>query len=207
MRSDLYLRQKAWQYIIENRIQTLPVDVFGLASKYVMLSYRHYSELTGKTMAYIIDRYDRDGFVFWSNRQQNYIVCFNDAQPAVTVRWTVMHEIAHITLGHVAPDASAHTRIRKKSHPYAEAEADGFARRVLCPSIVLHNCGALETPDIMALCGISRTAAAYRSRYMKKLELRNMWRTDPLEAKVEAQFNAFVKKYKSRANHMQRLNA
>jgi hypothetical protein len=66
---------------------------------------------------------------------------------------------------------------------------------VLCPSIVLHNCKALEPCQIENLCGISSEAATYRSKHIKELELRNKFLTHPLEVKVQKQFEPFVNSY------------
>lgn len=59
----------------------------------------------------------------------------------------------------------------------------------------MHDCQALEVGEIMSFCGISQTAAEYRSDYIKKLEIRNKWRTDPLEVEVEKQFRMFILSY------------
>lgn len=197
MRNDIFLRNTAWNFLIKQNICSLPVSAssIAIANNYEIVKYSDFALAINKPIDYIIDKYDNDGFVFWSNRQQKYIICYNEKVPAPIVRWTVMHEIAHIELGHVTKTSPEMTRIRKIEHPYFEFEADGFTRRVLCPSIVLHDCEAIITEDIMELCGISRQAAKHRSDYMKILEQRNMWRTDPLEIQVEKQFKSFIIHY------------
>lgn len=193
-REDIFLREAAWHFLIDQKIKKLPVSSLAVAQSngYKVITYKEFAEEIGKPIQYLIETYDNDGFVFWSKAESRFIICYNSDLPLAVCRWTVMHEIAHIVLGHVSPSTPALTRIRRIEHPRFEREADGFVRRVLCPSIVIHDCQATETSDIMSLCGISREAAEYRSDYIKKLEIRNKWRTDPLEIEVEQQFKLFI---------------
>lgn len=196
-RIDIFLREAAWNFLIEQNIRALPVNSRSIAARLGcrLFTYQEFSTRIKRPVEYLIEQYDNDGFVFWSKRDQQFIICYNDELPESVIRWTIMHEIAHIVLKHVTPEAPALTRIRKIEHPIFEKEADGFTRRVLCPSIVLHNCKTVEVEDIMRLCGISKQAAQHRSDYMKVLESRNKWRTDPLECAIEKQFMVFVLRY------------
>ena len=67
-----------------------------------------------------------------------------------------------------------------------------FTRRVLCPSVVLHELRGLRAPQIEQLCGISHIASVYQERRMKLLEERNMFYTSPTEREIEAQFHDFI---------------
>lgn len=196
-REDIFLREQAWQFILKMKINKLPVNSWNVAEQcgYKVLKYEELAQIIDKTIEYIIDMYDNDGFVFWSGAEQCFVICYNSNLHNSIYRWTIMHEVAHVVLGHISPSTPALKRIRQVEHPRLEREADGFARRVLCPSIVLHDCKATEIADIMNLCGISREAALYRSNYIKQLEARNKWRIDPLERKVESQFEKFISNY------------
>lgn len=196
-REDAFLREAAWSFLIEQKIKKLPVSSLAVAqqSGYKVMTYKEFAEEIDKPIQYLIETYDNDGFVFWSKSDCRFVICYNSSLPPAVCRWTVMHEIAHIVLEHVAAGTPALTRIRKIEHPRFEREADGFVRRVLCPSIVMHDCQTLEVSEIMNLCGISREAAEYRSDYIKKLEIRNRWRTAPLEVAAENQFRMFVLAY------------
>lgn len=190
-------REPAWTYLLEQQICALPVDVVALAERngYHLLSYRHYSALTGLSGTHLIKEYDKDGFVFWSDKRGQYVICYNEKMPCDVVRWTLMHEIAHIVLKHVSPAVPVLKRIRGEDRPVIEGLADSFTRRVLCPSIVLHECHAINPNTIATLCGISFTAAEFRSEYMKKLERRNRFLSRPLEIKVYQQFRGFIERY------------
>ena len=192
-----YLRDAAWRYILDQGICALPVQPTRIikASGWCLYTYSQFAKKTGYTVPDIISKFNPEAFVFWSQRVQNYVICYNASYPVDVIRWSLMHEIAHIVLGHISADVPTLTRVRAPQRSIFEVEAQGFARRVLCPSIVLHACRAIEPVQIMQLCGISRTAAEYRSTHMHELEIRNRWRIHPLERAVEHQFRIFILKY------------
>lgn len=189
-----YLRDSAWNFILEQGIRSLPVNPSRLIERngWVMYTYVQFAKKLGRTVGEIAARFSPEAFVFWSVRENNFVICYNANFPVPVIRWSLMHEIAHIVLGHISAEVPSLNRVRSEERSVFEIEAQGFARRVLCPSIVLHDCRAISPESIMFLCGISREAAEYRSKYMQELERRNRWRTHPLEAAVEKQFRIFI---------------
>lgn len=192
-----FLQEAAWRFLLDQGINSLPVDPFRIALQngWTIYTYEEFSTLVHRSVDDLISRYEKDGFTFWSQRDGCFIICYNAALPFSVCRWTLLHEIAHIHLGHINPQAPILSRVRSADRPLFEREAQGFARRVLCPSIVLHDCKAFEPEQIMRLCGISREAAEYRSEYIKKLEVRGKFNTAPLERQVEAMFAPFCRRY------------
>lgn len=192
-----FLQHAAWRFLLDQKIDSLPVDPFRIAIQngWIVYTYEEFAALVHKSVESLISRYEKDGFAFWSRRDGRFIICYNAALPFSVCRWTLLHEMAHIHLQHINPGTPILSRIRSEDRPLFEREAQGFARRVLCPSIVLHNCKAFEPDQIMRLCGISREAADYRSEYIKKLECRGKFCVDLLEREVEKQFAPFVERY------------
>ncbi len=192
-----FLQTTAWSFLLDQKIASLPVDPFRIATQngWKIYTYEAFAAVVGKSVAELIARYEKDGFAFCAKGDDTFVICYNSALPFSTCRWTLLHEIAHIHLGHINPQTPIISRVRTEYRPLLEQEAQGFARRVLCPSIVLHHCKAHEPDQIMRLCGVSRDAANYRSKYLKKLETRGMFGVHPLERKVEAQFAPFVRRY------------
>lgn len=192
-----YLQESAWRFLLDQNINALPVDPFRLASQngWLVYTYEEFATLVHRSVQDLINRYENDGFAFWSRRDGCFIICYNAALPFSVCRWTLLHEIAHIHLRHINSQTTILSRVRTEDRPLFEREAQGFARRVLCPSIVLHNCKAFEPEQIMRLCGVSGEAAGYRSEYIKKLEARGKFNTDPLETQVEEMFAPFVRRY------------
>ena len=195
MRTDIFLRDFAWQLILNNGIDKLPVDVVKLAEN-LGIGLVTYGELT-KIMTISFEevkrKYGDRAFCFISSFFLN-ICAYNETMPEPLMRWAVMHEIAHIALGHVTKQRRL-LSYRNRTDAL-EREAQGVARRVLCPSIILHECNAVEVEEIMTLCGISREAAQYRSEYIKVLEKRKKFETSMLETKVKMQFENFIKRTK-----------
>lgn len=192
-----YLRDTAWRFILDQGIKSLPVHPSQLIEQngWIIYTYAQFAARIKRTVSDVIARFSPEAFVFWSHRESNFIICYNESYPPAVVRWTLMHEIAHIVLGHISAQVPSLTRVRSADRSVFEIEAQGFARRVLCPSIVLHDCYAVEPAAIMALCGISHEAAVYRSQHMKELEQRDKWRTHPLERAVEKQFRIFILRF------------
>lgn len=191
-----FLQESAWRFLLDQNIDSLPVDPFRIASQngWVIYTYEEFSTIVNRTVEDLISRYEKDGFAFWSRHDECSIICYNSALPFSICRWTLLHEIAHIHLRHINPQAPILSRVRSADRPLFEREAQGFARRVLCPSIVLHGCKAFEPEQIMRLCGISYEAAVYRSEYIKQLDARGKIGVHPLERQVEAMFAPFVRR-------------
>ncbi len=157
------IRDLAWHFLLDKNIDRLPVDVFELAESlgYVTVTYSHLSRLSKKIKTIYINNYSFDGFSFISSSGA-YAICYNEDNTDQMIRWTIMHEISHIQLGHLSSTGRTVHRIRGIDHPLMEALADGYTRRVLCPSIVLYRCSVQSVVEISTLCGISYTAANYR---------------------------------------------
>ena len=154
-------------------------------------TYREAAERSGVSEAELCARYDPDGFVTWSKRASGYVIYYNQNMNEQQLRWTLMHELSHVHLGHVQ---ALRTREKGKLHAWMETEADGMTRRVLCPSIVLHDLQALQPERIARCCGVSRQAARFASERMAVFERRNCYRMDALERQVEQQFMDFIRR-------------
>lgn len=194
MINNVYFRRAAWRFLLLYGVDRLPVDVLAVANRagIHVLTFSQLSARIGVSVSDICARYDDEGFAFWSTGEQRFVLCYNERFPFYVSRWTIMHEIAHVHLQHITPAHPIHTRVRSFDRSIFEMEADSLARRVLCPSIVLHDLHAFSASAISDLCGISLEASIYRSRHMKSLEARNAYLSDPLESDVERQFIPFI---------------
>lgn len=187
-----YIQPLVWTFLLDHGIDRLPVDIWQIPQRnnWLLYTYRDFAKTAHPSFWGKIDG-SVPGFVFWSGRSRTYVICYDDTIPIDYQRWVITHEIAHIVCGHLR---------RRTMHTYSgstllEAEAEGFTRRVLCPSIVLHDCQLLEPEEIQRVCGIPPDKAARKSKHIKEIELLNLYHIHPLEDAVEQQFTSFIANY------------
>lgn len=159
----------------------------------MIFSYSAFAARIQESPAYLQTHYDKDGFVLWSEPAQTFVVCYNDSAPQNEIRWTVTHEIGHISLHHVSPGCPVLARHGAGNRLY-ELEAECFALRVLCPAPVLLECGVDSPEEIAAMCGIPdrRTGAALA--YVRDFTADSQ--TAPLLSGIMRQFSGFIESNK-----------
>ena len=156
---------------------------------WMLFSYSTFTARIQESVAYLQTKYDKDGFVLWSEPAQTFVICYNDSAPQNEIRWTVTHEIAHISLHHVSPGCPVLARHGAGNRLY-ELEAECFALRALCPAPVLRECGVDTPEEIANMCGIPgrRTGAALA--YVRGFTADSQ--TAPLLSGIMRQFAGFI---------------
>ena len=200
-------RNASWQALIDNRVDSLPVDVVKIVGnngiKLLKDSQTH--ELrSGEAGISVFDG------------TQWYIV-YDDLLPLGRKRFTVAHEFGHIVLGHPLI-AGFHARTTGGSLPQTESEANIFASRFLlratgcfrirgisasrflAPACVLWGLNVHTAADISRICEISLEAAGIRAKRMAELYKRNMFLTSQLERRVYNQFASFIEQNRLKAS-------
>lgn len=181
-------RNAAWRVLIECNVTYLPVDLVGVCRKLgiILSSYKQQPFDTP---------INADGFCCRLG-DKHYIFYNHKVTSMPRKRFTVAHEIGHIVLSHLSDtvvtrlgDAEPH-----QDNPL-EYEANVFASRLLSPSCVLHELGISDARTIAKICGLSRQAAEIRAERLKLLEARDKWYLHPLERKVRAQFDDFIRNF------------
>lgn len=188
------MRVAASEFLLQNDVQHLPVNPFSIAAKngWQVFTYPQFSAIIGKSVSYLFTHYDEKGFVFFSKKKQTFIICYNPVFPADVVRWTLFHEMGHISLRHITTETPLMCR-NGSDKPFLEAEAQAFARGVLCPPVLLRDCEIEDTAELIEFSGIPKEEAEVLSRYINgKYEYEAL----PLEKQVEKQFSAFIVDYK-----------
>ena len=185
-------RDKAWQILIDCKVDKLPVSTAALCEHYgwVLADYQEGKaaiDLLG--LSSLAER--TDGFCAVTDHF-TYIF-YNSGLPVGRQRFTVAHEIGHLVLGHVGRGRV--TTINREPSPQdsqEETQANQFAARLLAPACVLHELGAVTPEAIQQACGLSRQAAEFRAARMQELERRNRYYTSPLERQVVEQFRSYI---------------
>lgn len=164
-------RDAAWQFLIKHNVRSLPVDLKSITAEMGIIVRR---DVLG-----ILKSGER-GKTADTNGQPLIIV---EKAPVSQTRYTILHEIGHIVLGH---------RALKELTQKEEYAAERFAVGVLAPACVLWGLNVKTANEIAALCNISFASAKIREKRMQELYARNKFLTSPLERQVFEQFSDFI---------------
>jgi hypothetical protein len=99
----------------------------------------------------------QDALTSYDSDIDQYLTIYNNDDHAMKspgrLRWTLAHELGHITLGHL--------RIEEDYERF-EQEADYFAAMLLAYPAVIRACNVASVTVLQGLCGLSMPAAASR---------------------------------------------
>lgn len=176
----------ALKFIVDEEIGWLPVGSLKLAEKYAC-SVHTVGELSS---VLDIDRNNiisgKDADVFFYNNQ--YKIIFNELMSShERMNWTIMHEIAHIYLGHLVEFGETgllRETLSDREYNVLEREADIFTSEVLAPKIVLNKMNIRYYKYVQKLCNISEVAAKLRIEEIKSTRynpLYSKWQPNILE--------------------------
>ena len=176
------IRDSAWLCLLDNNIDSLPVDVLKIAraAKIRVIQNSRVNELLP----------GEDAKTYYDGEQ--WIIIYNDLNDTVVSRFAIAHELGHILLGH----ATTHTKFANVREfgkkPKAEQQADMFALRLLCPACVLMRLGLRSAEDISICCRVPLSQAEQRSERMKELYKKNKFLTNNLEIQVYSNFQEYL---------------
>ncbi len=182
-------RNASWQALIDNRVDSLPVDV-------VQIVRNNGIKLLKDSQAHEL-RSGEAGISVFDGKQ--WFIVYDDLLPLGRKRFTVAHELGHIFLGHPLI-AGFHARATGGKLPQTENEANVFASRFLAPACVLWGLNVHTAADISRICEISLEAAGIRAKRMAELYKRNMFLTSQLERRVYNQFASFIEQNRLKAS-------
>ena len=147
--------------IIEKyKISAIPIDVFSLAEK-MDIRLVKYSDLTQKDW----ERLSRNGitqnlpgffFAYTDNGKTSYAIYYNDRLNYGRIRFTILHEIAHIVLKH------------KEESDLAEAEANFFAKYMIAPPVLVAMANPSDYIDVANIFNLSDECAWNSFNYYQK---------------------------------------
>lgn len=190
------VRNAAWQFLIDFNITELPINIYAICERMGIQAkpYEAYLELL-ETLGLEQRAVDDDGFSIILNKQW-YIFYKSDYRSYARMTFVVLHEIAHILLGHkmrIEDISGKISYINNKSvKTQIEKEADMFAIRIMSPACVLKELNLHTPEEIMEVCQMPYVYAEKRASRMKILYKRNMFYSHPLERQVRKQFSKFI---------------
>lgn len=166
--------RKAREFILVNDIQWLPVDPFSIArdNGWDLVTVGEISQYKGLPREKVIESVGgSEGVACRDPKTGKFKIIYDENQyPAEKIKWTIMHEIGHIFLGHLTEfNESKLYRggLTEPEYYVLEREVDTFAAEVLAPMAILKKLGFTQQQEIEYLCQITYTASGNRERDIK----------------------------------------
>lgn len=141
------IEKKVVELYDECGVKTMPLDPFAVIEKkgYIL---RSYSNLDSDILNDLLTaKSDLEAFNFFDPSIQKYGIFYNTALNGRRIRFTLMHEIGHIVLGH------------KEESPLAKKEADFFAAYALAPYPLIHITDCEDCFDVEDIFDVSSQCA------------------------------------------------
>lgn len=181
-------RDAAWQCLIDCNVTELPIKVMAIARQLGIRVVENSKVKDGNKLSP-----GESGKSVLQDGQ--WIIIFDETQSLQRCRFTIIHELGHILLGHKTK-GDQHRKTIHITKPEEEKEADVFASRLLAPACVLWALDLHTPKEISKVCDISLTAATNRAKRMDTLYKRNKFLTSPLERQVYESFRGFLMTHK-----------
>lgn len=164
-------RDASWYFLIEHKVDSLPLNLKKIVADMGIFVRRDNRGIL---------KHNEMGLTVETEKNILIIVRESDIQQR---RYTISHELGHITLGHIRKESVTRDD---------EYSAERFAIGILAPACVLWGIGIKSAEDIAELCNISISSARKRAVRMNELYSRNKFLTSVLERKVYEQFSDFI---------------
>lgn len=184
-----YIKRLAYNFLLREGVTSLPVNAQHILKKrhYYLLPYtKVHMDMTPKelTMAY------GDAFVYPTGYDPiPYGLGINMECTQVERNWTIMHELAHIELGHVTELTCASGFL--SAERWAEEEVELFCLYAMCPDVVLKELNIRLAVDILAKCYVPYRKAVDKENQLKKFRLLKSIKT-PTEQAILHNFKSYI---------------
>lgn len=138
-------------------MKTIPVNPWQLAKELgvELVKFSELSEEQREAALQLCDgamkyrKIDADGM-------SHQVIIYNDSEPLGRQRFSILHELGHIVLGH------------KQDSELADAEADFFAKFAIAPPMLVHMMQPSDYMDIAQAFGLSCQCAYNSMSYYNK---------------------------------------
>lgn len=209
---DFYFAtRRAYEFLIELGITSLPVDPFDIIKKHMdncyISSWLDLRNETGDEDPWDIKKHKADAKVRIIRGTKDYhIVYDNTLYGHERIRWTIAHEIGHIVLGHfVKYRKTALNRggLTETEYGVLETEAHWFAEALLAPNCLITFFGVRTWEEIRFLCRISKEASETVLNHVTNYNFRN---DSLLEGKLIRNFYNFFYKEEYKQSMMDSIN-
>ena len=164
-----YVNRKAVEFLEKYEIHSFPVNPHRIinAEKWEVEKYSELMKRFKCNLA-IVARCLGSGDGYTVYNDSNFTIAYNDvSKPEGRVRFTLMHEIGHIYLGHLTDFNKTQIRrneLSRGEYRVLENEANAFARNVLIPTVILRETLKAEptVEQLAELFGVTESAVNAR---------------------------------------------
>ncbi len=193
---------KSCMFLKKEGVNTFPFSIEKIIEKnnWSLLSYSNLANIQETSFQTILSAFGtNDGYTFYDGN--SFYISYNDrVSPESRIRFTLLHEIAHICLNHIdilkvmGKNGEEMTQIRQD---ILEKEANAFARNALCPVSVVKEIKINEASHLSQVFGISQNAAKVR---LKLLETDYKYLDNDTYKGQLIAFSEFIDKHSQREN-------
>lgn len=141
------IEQRVLALYIECGITSTPIDPFKIVQQkgWILKTIEGISCILGESDT----EEGSDGFSCYDPERKTYIIAYDSEKPSTRIRFTLMHEIAHIDMGH------------KQESDLAKKIADAYAAYALAPSPLIYALKCEDYIDVANCFNISLECAYY----------------------------------------------
>lgn len=202
MTNTNYLKQMAYTMLLREGIRALPLNPVSLIRRktYRIKPYNTIAP-SNESPEVIVEKYG-NAFVAPSDNPKHdapYILGINVDCSRLDREWALMHELAHIELGHVT-DVMSYGGYEEAKEAM-ENEARTLALFMACPDVILEHLGINTAYDICNTCNIPYREALKKSQYFNSIsyKLNSLRPESPLEKRLVYMFRDYIEDYHARS--------
>lgn len=162
---ELYETLDKIQYPLE------PLEIFQTMPDCRAISYAEAAELTDSSEEDVARAcQSHNAATHYDSANQRYLVMYNQNMPSGRLRWTLLHEMGHIRLGHFETLGAFVLAARDERQGYRqlEYEADCFAWNAIAPLPILRELNISSAAEIQRRFGLSAEAAENQFERLQK---------------------------------------
>jgi len=161
-----FVANKVYSFLLESKITELPIDIKELCfyHDWPLHPYTSVAKHQSRSLEFVRKKLrSKDGKAYKLGTD-HYEIFYDNTKPSVRQRFTIMHEIGHIVLGHLDDFNGINNSLTKYEYKILEGEANLFASLTLAPPSILQRLGFMsDAPLIRRFCNISSEASRYAS--------------------------------------------
>lgn len=173
-------------YLVRTNTTSYPIDIDKLiamterdiGTRILLSKVSDFHKFIKKSLA---KHYIKDGKTYFDPNINAYVIVYNEEQHPMRIRFTILHELAHIILGHLKDERTELFRGGVGNYLYYkwEGEANTFAGSALAPPILIKE--LLKSKEYNpSLVSKKFKVSSYAAEHQRKTDYLNWLKKEPL---------------------------